>query len=349
MASVFYRPPPSLQEDLLHYIFEQVSHSQTLAHASVVCRAWLMPAQAALYKEIEYSPLARRPREALLARTLRTRPHLLCFVRRLSLATIWTHSPIPELCDWIARIPENHLHEFRWTWDRGHPLPALLHSPAVRAARHIELKGRLYSFDTVQSVLELPSIQSLSIELKGGEKGCLPERFPTRLRHLNVMAYHGHSRSLSALLAAVGPNLESLRLACKLGADPDEDSALASCIAAHCPELRRLDVEGIAPLDAPVPILDGLVRQLQSLETLSGGPGTFTDALFEEVPSSLVTFRLAFAPPLAEPLVAFLEDARRRDARLAALELVGEDKLGHFGRLAEVCRTHGVSFRTQRE
>ncbi|KAI0778371.1 hypothetical protein BD413DRAFT_684481 [Trametes elegans] len=345
MADVYFkRPPAIMQEDVLYHLFEHVVNSHALAHAAVVCRTWTVPAQAALYRDIEYSPLDPRSRDTLLARTMRTRPHLLRFVRRVSLATVWTHSPTPELCKWIERIPEHRLQEFRWTWDRGHPLPTLLDSPAVRAARHIELNGRMYTMRTVQSILELPSLLSLSLELNGDEKGSLPAVIPTKLRKLSVIAKEGYSTALDSLLAIVGPQLESLSLTCKIGDDTDKDDALASSIVTRCPNLKRFEVEATAQPQGPVPFVDTLIRQCASLEYLRCTEGAFTPALYENLPASLKALSLTLGPTQEQPLLDFLTGAQKSHGSLTTLEVAGGSQPEQWSRVVDACAASGVVF-----
>ncbi|OSD03261.1 hypothetical protein PYCCODRAFT_255188 [Trametes coccinea BRFM310] len=342
-----YRPPAILQEDLLHYIFDHVADLATLARASTVCRVWVVPAQAALYKDIEYTPLSQCSRHSLLARTMRTRPQLLRFVRRLSLITTWTHSPTPELCAWVEHIPEDRLQEFRWTWDRGHPLPALLAFPAIRATRHIELRGRLYTMGAIQSILELPSLESLTLELSGDEKGSL-DVTSSRLRRLSVIAREGHSPSLDSLLAVVGPQIESLHITCKLGGGSERDAALVSCIHSHCPDLSRLEVDAITPSDAPTVIASALVKQYHALEYLRCGQGTLSPELFSSLPSSLRTLNMAFIPTLEEPLLRFLEEQGHNHRSLTLLELSSADtnvSIHDYPRISAVCNISGVDLR----
>ncbi|KAI0830499.1 hypothetical protein BC628DRAFT_1354246 [Trametes gibbosa] len=346
MAQLDYnRSPALLQEDLLHYVFEHVCHPYVLAHAAVVCRAWTVPAQSALYKEIEYSPLAHTPRETLLARTMRTRPHLLCLVRRLSLVTMWTHSPTPDLCEWIKRIPADRLQDFRWTWERGHPLPSLLGTPAMRGTRHVELKGSLYSIGSIQPILDLPYLQSLSLELKGDEKGFLLGDAPPKLRHLCVIVHQGPSSAMAKLLSVLGSHLESLRLTSQLGDDPEGDAHLVSCVTTHCPGLRQLHIEAIAPPKTPVPIVDKLVQTYRSLEHLRCTKGIFTPALFQIISPSLQSLRIPFAIAHEAPLLSFLQDARRTREGLLTLELSDGGDAEVPRSITDACRARGVVLR----
>ncbi|KAI0639598.1 hypothetical protein C8Q77DRAFT_74874 [Trametes polyzona] len=339
MQYQFYRPPALLQEDLLYYVFEHICHPHVLAHAAVVCRAWTTPAQAALYRELEYAPLARSSKEALLARTMRTRPHLLRFVRRLSLVTVWTHSPIPELCEWIKHIPADLLQDFRWTWERGHPLPSLLDSPAMRGTRHVELRGSLYSMESIQSILDLPYLESLSLELKGDERGYLLGMTSKRLSHLRIVAHRGHSPALDILLSTVGPQLESLHITGKLGEDPEQDAALVSCIATHCPDLTRLAIEATASSGKSVTVANDLARRCRSLHTLRCGEGTFTSGIFRDVPPTLRVLRLPLDPSLEASLLSYLRGLR---GGLTVLQLSGKGDSERFKAVAEACCAHGV-------
>lgn len=347
MAS--HRSHALMQEDVLHYVFEHASHPHVLAQSAAVCRTWTIPAQAALYRELEYSPLACRPREALLARTLRTRSHLLRFIRRLCLVTIWTHSPIADLCDWIKHIPADHLRNFCWRWERGHPPPSIIESPAIRGTHHITLQGRLYSLSSIQPVLELPYLQCLSLELKGDEKGYLSVTTrPTKLRTLHLVAHEGYSPAMNTLLSAVGPQLETLHLTSRLGDDPERDAFLVSCVAAHCAGLTRVEIKAIAMPKAPIPIADELVQHCRSLEHLHAAPGTFTPGLFRVIPSTLRVLRLPIIPEHDDEglLLEFLEDARRSRDGLATLELVvGPGDKERWERVEDACHMRGIAFR----
>ncbi|KAH9898209.1 hypothetical protein C8Q73DRAFT_391028 [Cubamyces lactineus] len=341
-----HRPPAPLQEDLLHLIFEHTPCPETLAYAALVCRAWAVPAQAALYKDIQYSPLAPCRRDALLARTLRSRPHLLRFVRRLSLVTMWTHSPTPELCDWIALIPMHHLRDFLWTWERGHLLPSFLSLPALQTARNIDLRGRLYTLSAVQSVLDLPHLKSLSLELSGDEQGSLTRSSPM-LRHLSIIAYGGHSPALDKLFAAVGSRIESLRIVSKFGAESEGDSALVSCILSHCADLKSLDIVASGTLKLPFPAIEPLIRQYRSLEHLGCSTGAVPD-IFGAIPTNLQSLRLPFIPSQEGPLLAYLaHDAA--PLSLKTLELISDLSDVDLDRISKACRVHRVKLRLHRE
>ncbi|OJT08172.1 hypothetical protein TRAPUB_934 [Trametes pubescens] len=343
----FHPSPALMQEDVLHYVFEHASQPHVLAHSAAVCRAWTIPVQAALYRELEYSPLACSPREALLARTLRTRSHLLRFIRRLCLVTAWTHSPIADLCDWIKHIPADHLQNFCWRWERGHPPPSIIDFPAIRGTHHITLKGRLYSLNSIRPVLELPYLQCLSLELSGDERGSLSGiTRPTNLRTLHLVAHEGYSPALDALISAVGPQLETLHLTSRLGDDPERDAFLASCVAAHCPGLTRLEINAIVMPKTPIPIADELVQHCRSLEHLHAASGTFTPGLFRAIPPTLRVLRLPFIPEYDALLLEFLEDARRSRDGLATLELVvGPGDEEQCERVEDACRMRGIAFR----
>ncbi|CDO72965.1 hypothetical protein BN946_scf185007.g19 [Trametes cinnabarina] len=338
-----HRPPAVLQEDILHHVFGHVADLSTLARAAAVCRGWAWPARTALYRDIEYHPLSSCSKEALLARTMRTQTQLLRFVRRLSLVTTWTYSPIPELCEWIEHIPENRLQEFCWTWERGHLLPSLLTFPAVRAVRRVKLRGQLYTMAAIQSILELPALEYLSLELRGDEQGTLAV-VPPRLRRLSVIAHEGHSSSLDQLLAVVGSQIDTLHITCKLGEDSNRDAALVSCIHAHCPDLSRLKVDAIGPMTVATEFADALVKGYPSLEYLRCGQGTFSPHILRLVPPNLRVLKLAFAPALDVPLLAFLTDPGHRLKVLRVLELSGTDVL-IYDRILAACNTLGVDFR----
>ncbi|KAJ8488494.1 hypothetical protein ONZ51_g3533 [Trametes cubensis] len=340
-----YRPPAPLQEDLLHLIFEHAPCPETLAYAALVCRAWVFPAQAALYKDIQYSPLAPCRKDALLARTLRSRPHLLRFVRRLSLVTLWTHSPTPELCDWIALIPMHHLRDFLWTWERGHLLPSFLSLPAVQTTRNIDLRGRLYTLSVVQSVLDLPHLESLSLELSGDEQGTLACS-STKLRHLGVVAHGGHSPPLDKLLAVVGHCIKSLRIVSTFGDDLEGDSALVSCILTHCVDLKSLDIAATGTPKPPFSAIEALIRQFVSLEHLRCSTGAVPD-IFGAMPRNLQSLQLPLALSQEEPLLDYLEH-ETASLSLDSLELIsGRDV--DIDRITKACRARQVRLRRYSE
>ncbi|KAI0719974.1 hypothetical protein C8T65DRAFT_23048 [Cerioporus squamosus] len=136
-----YQAPPCMHEDVLYHVFnKQGVQEETLLNAALVCHAWTQPAQSSLYREIVFSPMDNRRRDLLLARSMRTYPHLRRHVRCLKLITLWTHAPAPDLCDWIRLLPAHCLREFHWIWMRGHLFPALLEYPAVQTVTCLTLK-----------------------------------------------------------------------------------------------------------------------------------------------------------------------------------------------------------------
>ncbi|KAI0328140.1 hypothetical protein GY45DRAFT_1022228 [Cubamyces sp. BRFM 1775] len=341
MMQFLYRPPAPLQEDLLHLIFEHTSCPETLAYAALVCRAWVIPAQVALYKDIQYSPLTPCRKDALLARTLRSRPHLLRFVRRLSLVTLWTHSPTPELCDWIALIPMHHLRDFLWTWERGYLLSSFLSLPALQTTRNIDLRGRLYTLTAVQSILDLPHLEVLSLELSGDEQGTLTCS-PLKLQHLGVVAHGGYSSALDKLLGAVGHRIESLRILSTFGEDPEGDSALVSCVLTQCVDLHSLDIAATSSPKPPFPAIETLIRQYSSLKHLRCSTGAVPD-IFGAMPPGLQHLRLPLTPSQVEPLLAYLKH-ETASLFLRSLELISGCDVDSQ-RITKACRIHGVRLR----
>ncbi|KAI0801080.1 hypothetical protein C8Q74DRAFT_465803 [Fomes fomentarius] len=338
---------PKLNQDVLEHVFEQGPLNVTLTSAAMVSRAWCYPAQAALYRELFFFPLDNRPRDILLARTMRTCPHLRRFVRRLSLITLWTHSPTPDLCDWIQYLPTHCLREFQWTWIRGHIVPSIIASPAIRTTSCIELRGRFYTAEKLQPVLELPFLTSLSLELTGYEQGGIYPVESSRLKQLFIHISVGYGPIFDKLLAAVGSQLESLHLARKISYDPDKDWDLVYAIETHCPGLKKLSICAPFTEQQSMPIVDRLIRRYQCLESLCCSSGTYTADMFKELPPTLVSLHISLddaSVPCRSALLDLLAQVRLGQRRLNTLVVATSGDLGHFVSVAEACQASGVTF-----
>ncbi|KAI0719973.1 hypothetical protein C8T65DRAFT_706000 [Cerioporus squamosus] len=326
---------PWLHRDVLDHIFEHGPLDHTLP----------TPAQAALYREIFFFPLDNRRRDVLLARTMRTCPHLRLHIRRLSLITLWTHSPCQELCDWIADIPAHSLREFHWTWIRGHILPSILNSPAIRATVRIQLCGRIYAADKLQPILQLPCLEDLSLELTGHEVGDIQPLAVTRLKHLHVYLSVEYGPVVSKLLSVVGSQLESLQVSRKYCFESGKDEELVSAIETHCHHLEHLSITAPFKTDLSLPIVDRLAHRMHSLERLCCSEGTYTSNLFHAFLPNLITLGFfVHGPSLSfeSALLEFLILVRLGQRRLATLVITTKDT-GCFKSIADACYAGGVT------
>ena len=338
---------PWLHRDVLDHVFEHGPLDKTLTNAAVVCKQWTAPAQAALYREISFFPLENRPRDILLARTMRTCPHLRCYVHRLSLITLWTHSPTPELCDWISHLPAHCLREFHWTWIRGHIFPSIISSPAIRTVMQIRLCGRIYTTDKLQPILELPCLESLSLELTGHEVGDIQPLGVTRIKHLEVYLLVEYGPVVGKLLSVVGPQLESLHVSRKVWFDSDKDQELVSAIEAHCRDLTRLAITAPFKTECPLPIVDRLAHRFHSLTHLCCSEGTYTANLFDALLPNLATLELSTDSPslsFEAPLLRYLTLVRLGQRRLTTL-VVTTKEVGRLTCIADACIAGGVILR----
>ncbi|KAI0756819.1 hypothetical protein C8Q80DRAFT_1264832 [Daedaleopsis nitida] len=338
---------PVINQDVLGHIFEHGPMDKTLCGAAAVCKAWYSPAQAALYREIFFFPLDNRPRDVLLARTMRTCPHLRRHVRRLSLITLWTHSPTPELCDWIQCLPSHSLHDFQWTWIRGEILPAIIASPAISTISSIQLRGRLYSVEKLGPILDLPYLKTLSLELTGHETGDLPPPGFSRLLSLRIHLSLEYGPVFDKLLSAVGSCLESLHLTHKICFDPDKDWALFAAIETNCPALTSLAIHAPFGAGQSIPIVDRLLRQYGHLERLSCSEGAYTVGMFESIPPSLKILELSIngsSLPYHSVLLELLARVRMGQRQLKALAFTCQGPLDGLKIIANACRESGVAF-----
>ena len=334
---------PAIHEDILYHVFEHDSLRQTLPDVAVVCHAWTQPAQSALYRDLVFTTMDNRKRDVLLASTMRTHAHLRRHVRRLKLLTFWTHSPSPEMCDWIQLLPAHCMREFHWVWLRGHILPAVVDYPAVRTISHMTLKGRLHSSSKLQPILELPHLRSLSLELSGHEVGELYAPETQQLEQLNVYLSIGYGPIFDKLLAAVGPQLGAFRLVCKMGYKPKEDAQLVSAIAEYLPNLTRLDVSARFIVNEPVPFLDGLVGRYSTLQHLHCAEDTYSERIFKNLPPTLRTLELSSGAVFHEAaLLEFLQT--RGCSHLTALKVVTSGSREQLVPVEVECRKGGVDF-----
>ncbi|TFK90813.1 hypothetical protein K466DRAFT_365949 [Polyporus arcularius HHB13444] len=336
---------PWLHRDVLDHVFEHGPLDQTLRNAALVCREWTGPAQAALYREIFFFPLDNRRRDLLLARTMRSCPHLRLYIRRLSLITLWTHSSCEELCDWISHIPAHSLREFRWTWIRGHILPSILSSPAILATTRVQLCGRIYAAEKLQLILQLPSLEDLSLELTGYELGDIKSLAASRLKHLHVYLSVEYGPIVGKLLSVVGHRLESLQVSRKFCFESEKDEELVSAIETHCCHLKHLSMTAPFKAERPLPIVDRLARRLQSLERLCCSEGTYTSDLFHTLPPNLITLGLFIhgpSLPHESSLLEFLTLVQAGQRRLSTLVITTKDA-SPYQSITDACYACGVT------
>lgn len=348
MEWTFALSSPQLNQDILDNVFAYGPLDKTLSSAAMVCRMWAESAQAALYRELFFFPLDNRPRDQLLARTMRTCPHLRRLVRRLSLITLWTHAPMPELCDWIPLLPAQCLHEFQWTWIRGHIIPTLVDSPAIRTVSRIQLRGRFYSTDKLQPILELPYLESLSLELSGQEQGDIRPVASSRLTTLSVYFSVEYGPVFDKLLAAVGLQLAALEVTHKICYDVDDGRALVSAIESCCPNLKRLSFTATFMDTNSYPILDHLICRYDDLEHLCCSEGTYTSALFERLPSTLNVLELYMCGTSFDheaALLKYIAHAPTGRHGLATVMIASKGHRSRYQSVGDACRARGVEFR----
>ncbi|EJF66867.1 hypothetical protein DICSQDRAFT_151271 [Dichomitus squalens LYAD-421 SS1] len=336
-----------LNQDVLDHIFECEVLAGTLPAAALVCQAWTQPVQRVLYRDILFSVSNYRQRDNLFARTMRTSPHLRGYVRTLRLITLWNHSPNPNDIDWIRLLPAHGLREFHWFWVRGNMVPAVVWYPAVRTAPRARFRGRLHDSERLQSIIDMPHLQYLTLELSGRETGNLVAPLTSQLRHLNLYLSIGHGSIIDAFLAAVGPHLESLQLTCNMGYDSLEDRQLISAIEIHCLGLRKLYISTIHMRDGAPPFLDVLVRQYPALDYLRCAEETYSARMFERLPPTLITLAFSCDSVLfkqEEALLTYLSRARRNGGRLTSLVFYSKGYPECLSRVAEACHSNGIKF-----
>lgn len=337
-----------LNRDILDAVFAYGPLDVTLSSAALVCRMWAEPAQAALYRELCFFPLDNRPRDQLLARTMRTCPHLRRLVRRLSLITLWTHAPMLELCDWIQLLPSHGLREFQWTWIRGHIFPALVESPAICTVHRIQLRGRFYSTDKLQPVLELPHLASLSLELSGQEQGEILPVASSRLTSLSVYFSVEYGAVFDRLLAAIGSQLIALEVTHKICYDVDDGRALVSAIESYCPNLRRLSLTATFMGNNSYPVLDHLIYRYDELEHLCCSDGTYTSALFERLPSTINSLEIYLCSDpfyYEAALLKYIAYAPTGRNGLATIAITSKGHRSRYQSVIDACRARGIQFR----
>lgn len=337
---------PVLNEDILFYVLKNELSDHALASAALVCRAWTQPAQGALYRNICFSTMDNNLRDQLLARTMRTCPHLGRHIRRLQLFTLWTHAPTPGLIDWVRLLPAHGMREFHWRWHRGQILPVLFEYAAVRAVSRLTLHGRLYSASRLQPLLELPLLQSLSLELSGHETGDLYPPEASKLEHLGIRLSSCYGPIVDKLLAVTGPRIISFRLSSEMKQEPEEEMRLASAIWAYLPNIIRLDIETPPTLHRPMPFLDGLLCRYGALEHLRCTVDRCCGKMFQDLPPTLRTLELSYTGRRASfSHEAFLiEFLQGRGRNLRMLTFVTSDPQERFPQIATACECLGIDF-----
>lgn len=363
-----------LCEDVLHTVFSHIApyrnHERLfqidniLTSAARVCHTWSVPAQALLYRElvVDTQPDGTpSPSLPLLARTMRTSPHLRALVRSLKLIT---PRPLPEEhIDWLALFPTHAIPACVYTWNM-HPQrdieifsPALLQTPALKSVRRLSMSGP-HTSNSIRAALALPLLETLQLEYDYRSRTACDVRcgVPPRLRRVVITTGVRDDRAPYALLKllAAAPQVEEIIVRILPCSSGEADwRALADALAVTTARLRRLEIwTGLELWEAPglEPFMDELVVRSPKLEVVRCVQGTFTETFFGRLPDGLRTMVLAiphrdrFPEVCADALVECVRLARDRGLGLERVEIwpiEEEDALAT--RVAEAARESGIA------
>ncbi|KAL6301178.1 hypothetical protein BKA93DRAFT_490055 [Sparassis latifolia] len=333
-------------EDVLYHIFSSAL-SQDLLQAALVCRDWSPTARRLLYSRIFFDSDA--PNASALARTLRTCPHLRKFVRFLSV-TSGLSTRDATIFDWLELIPEHGLREVtvKLLGRNDQFAQLVLQSPAVRTTPSLIIRGFFAtSPEILCSCLELPSLERISFHLQR-EWGPIALNPTAKLRRLSIGAYR-YYYTIGHLLAVFGPHLDHIDIDITgTGVSEDEVEDLVILLPLHAGRIRTLAFQSYQLPFAP--FIDDLVERLPCLLHLHCGYGSYSSALFDQLPHRLRTLQLDGNhrhPFPAQDIIRAIDRVGAGKSELEALSVVVQCH-GHHNELTDVahsCERNGVSFR----
>ncbi|OCH94611.1 hypothetical protein OBBRIDRAFT_101775 [Obba rivulosa] len=211
-------------ECILHHLPQHDLHN-----TSLVCREWALASRRPLYARLKFD--SDDQSTSLLARTLRTCPHLRSLVHFVELQ-ISIHDGDPAVFDWLHLIQEGNVTElivYQCAFGKDFTT-FILSSPFVRSVRHLEGRSDfIHTKEHLYGCLTIPNLESLSLYVPDDLDIILPVTVPRKLTHLSVSSY-AFPFSTIPLLAAVGPQLQQFDL--DSGVDPPLDDELPEFIAA---------------------------------------------------------------------------------------------------------------------
>ncbi|OCH84904.1 hypothetical protein OBBRIDRAFT_891512 [Obba rivulosa] len=157
---------PRLDFDVLECVLYHAQKKDLYA-AALVCREWAFAARRPLYAYVTHDTCHESA--LLLARTMRTCPHLRPLMRSFELIIDVDDEDSSEL-DWLHLMPEGGVRELsviQFSWDNDFTT-TILQSPFVKSIRR--LKGKSDFVQTKEHLfrcLALPHLEHLSVYVPG--------------------------------------------------------------------------------------------------------------------------------------------------------------------------------------
>ncbi|KAI1792009.1 hypothetical protein LXA43DRAFT_371534 [Ganoderma leucocontextum] len=304
MASLQTQPAARLANDILLQIFYHLETDESLCVVALVCHSWKIPAQVLLYITICFSAWdptdsTSFERSNLFARTMHTAPPLARLVRYLSLHT--DADVIRDQIEWLHLLPEHGLNRFRYMWSSENTFdPYILVAPAVRTVTHFIAHGP-QNPSSLRTCLSLPNLETLEVSLADCDNDAgwrdweIHASLAPRLRKLIIRVYFVSCPAALSLFAAFAPQLSAFQLHALYEIfEPHREwaAALTSPLGSH---LKQLVLSGsICWTKDGRPFMDDVVRRRQSrsLELIRCPQGSYTDAFFRHLPSTVQTLEL---------------------------------------------------------
>ncbi|OCH87156.1 hypothetical protein OBBRIDRAFT_806259 [Obba rivulosa] len=320
--------------DILYHVLREVS-LRDLPAAALVCREWT---------DLNNAPL--------LARTMLKVPHLRSLVRVLSVKTGLQSVPL----SWLQLLPEDSVREFEIepdTYD-GDFAESTLRAPFLRSVRHFKCTVQfLRTHEQLRACFAPPRLESLSIVTAEDVDDFQLTSITPSLTCLRLLLWD-YSPVFPRLVNALGPQLQRLELSSISDAPfDDEIPELITALKKSVCQLRGLTIRYRSAPDSPY--LDTIPLLLPALEDHIG-VGTFTSAIFENIPASLCTLtcdRCWNFPYPFDGIEALLMRAGRGECNLCAvtifLETISPADLSSYTQIGDLCRDTGVQFSFQQD
>lgn len=344
-------------EDVLREIMNYLSKGDVTS-CSLVCRGWLNACRAQLYTIVRFgagnATTSAVVREAsLLARTFSTSPHLLGFIRHLSIFP--RHGHDNKVYQWIPILASfgrvRDLRIWHWQSETVAPLRILSSMPPFPSIEHISLCRATMEQNglSIRRVLEIfPNADSVVLELHRRMSNFSPPLCGHRvIRRISILAFEVPVDVFFPFLGTHAPTLTRLDIGTTFTAQDVDAKAppeeLLACILLSMTHLVSLTI--IIP-SSQSPFLDYVVPQLPRLRELCCVHDSCSSTLLQELPGQIHTLRLLSC--LKEFEIAVIEEmiwrsrARQTSLRNLFMRQIGCDQ--DVERIKDACAASGICF-----
>ncbi|EMD39540.1 hypothetical protein CERSUDRAFT_121791 [Gelatoporia subvermispora B] len=317
-----------------------------LPKAAAVSWDWALAARAPLYAHIQFD--TDLDSTSFLIRTIRGCPHLLPLIRSISMNIGINRADV----EWLQLLPEDTIHTFEVNqWGTEDDVATfILSTPSIRHVRHLACRNRfIQNCEQLKTCFALPKLESLRLWTSFPVDEIQSISIPPNLTCLHLTLYN-YSPFVLRVLAAFGPQLAEFGLFLDYKHPTGEQiSELFQAFEIHIRHIRRLSYRSMHRTRKPY--LDTLPHIFPSLEELHVGPGTYSYALLNNIPSNICRLRLDHDYSMPQfPFKAvrnLISRAGRGQLRLESLAIYlrwDDSDITPYTSLGDMCKKRGIDF-----